>query len=124
MRRFTMVLTAAVATAMLVIAVSALDAVGADPPGACKMAVAPPEMREAPSAGVKHLRECLRAQGFDVPTDPVALKQWIESQRGTAAQNAIAKCGVGIKPEPAPKPCGAAPKEEDRQADKPAAPTT
>jgi hypothetical protein len=168
MRRLTMVLAAAVATAMLVIAVSALDAVGADPPAtapddltakladclrdrgvavpaltgdaldhwlqthripdaegrACKMAVAPPEMREAPSAGVKQLRECLRAQGFDVPTDPVALKQWIGSQRGTAAQNAIAKCGVGIKPEPAPKPCGAAPKEEDRQADKPAAPTT
>jgi hypothetical protein len=153
MRRFTMVLAAAVATAMLVIAVSALAAVGAAPPAksaddltarladclrdrgvavpaltgdaldrwlqshripdaegrACKEAVAPPETREAPSMGVKQLSDCLRAQGLDVPTDPVALKQWIGRQRGAAAQGAIAKCGVALKPEPAPKPCGAAP---------------
>jgi len=150
MSRFTMVLAAAVATAMLVIAVSTLDAVGADPPKkvaddltgqlasclrdrgvavpaltgdaldrwlqthripeaegrACKMAVAPPEteVREAPSADVTKLSECLRAQGFDAPTDPLALKQWIGGQRSPAALRAIKRCGV----DAAPAPCGAA----------------
>lgn len=148
MGRFTMVLAAAVATAMLVIAVSTLDAVGADPPKkaatdlteqiaaclrdrgmavpglsgpaldhwlrthrlpdadvrACKMAIAPPEaeVREAPSADVTKLSECLRAQGFDAPTDPLALKPWIGEQRNQAALRAIKKCGV----DTAPAPCG------------------
>jgi hypothetical protein len=150
MGRLTMVLAAAVATAMLVIAVSTLDAVGADPPKkaaadltgqfasclrdrgvavpslngqaldrwlrthrvpdaearACKLAVAPPEpeVREAPSADATKLSECLRAQGFDAPTDPLALKQWIGGQRGPAALRAIKRCGV----DAAPAPCGAA----------------
>jgi hypothetical protein len=154
MGRFTMVLAAAVATAMLVIAVSTLDAVGADPPKkaatdltgqfanclrdrgvavpglsgpaldrwlrthrlpdadarTCKLAVAPPEMREAPSTGVKQLSECLRAQGFNAPTDPLALKQWIGEQRGSSVRSAIRKCGVDTDPapcgggKPAPKP--------------------
>jgi len=161
MSRFTMVLAAAVATAMLVIAVSALDAVGAGSPAkapdeltgkladclrdrgvavpaltgdaldrwlqthripdaegrACKMAVAPPETREAPSVGVKQLSECLRAQGFDVPTDPVALKQWIGRHSRAGSLDAIKKCGVGMKPEADPKPCGAAP--DDRKAVRP-----
>ena len=150
MSRFSMVLAAAVATAMLVIAVSTLDAVGADPPKkaasatdltvqianclrdrgvsvpgltgpaldrwlrthrvpdadvrACKMAIAPPEaqVREAPSADVTKLSECLRAQGFDAPTDPLALKKWIGDQRGRDALRAIKKCGV----DTAPAPCG------------------
>jgi hypothetical protein len=147
MSRFTMVLAAAVATAMLVIAVSVLDAVGADPPAkvsvdltgkladclrgrgvavpalsgpaldrwlrthrlpdsavrVCKMAIAPQdEVREAPSAGAKDLSECLRGQGFDVPSDPVALKQWIGEQGSAGALRAIKHCGVG----PAPAPCG------------------
>jgi hypothetical protein len=155
MSRLTMVLAAAVATAMLVVAVSALEAVGADTPAKvkapddltgkladclrdrgvavpaltgdaldhwlqthripdadgreCKTAVAPPEaeVRKAPSMGVKQLSDCLRAQGFDVPTDPVALKQWI-GRHSLSASNAIEKCGVVMKPEPAP--CGAASK--------------
>jgi hypothetical protein len=148
MSRFTMVLAAAVATGMLAIAVSTLDAVGADPPAkaatdvtdrladclrtrdvavpalsgtalehwlqthrlpdaavrACKMAIAPPdEVREAPTADTKKLSECLRAQGFDAPSDPVALKQWIGEQRSPAVLRAIKECGV-----PAPAPCGGA----------------
>ncbi len=161
MSRFTMVLAAAVATAMLVIGVSALEAVGADPPAkasaadeltgkladclrgrgvaipalegaaldrwlqthrladadvrACKMAVAPrgTEVREARSQGVKELSSCLRAQGFDVPTDPVALKEWIGHQRSRTALDALKQCGLVMKPDPGPDgqpaPCGAAP---------------
>jgi hypothetical protein len=160
MSRFTMPLAAAVATAMLVIGVSALDAVGADPPAkaaddltgkltdclrdrgvavpagtatqldrwlrthripdadgrACKEAVAPPEakVREAPSAGVKQLSECLRARGFDVPTDPIALKQWIGEQRARAALGALKECGIVPKPDAGekPAPCGVAPAEK------------
>jgi hypothetical protein len=159
MSRFTMVLAAAVATAMLVVAVSALDAVGADSPKAkapddltgkladclrdrgiavpaltgdeldhwlqthripdadgraCKQAVAPAEaqVREAPSQGVKQLSDCLRAQGFDVPTDPIALKEWIGHQSSRAALGALKHCGLVMKPDTAadkkPAPCGAA----------------
>ena len=162
MSRFTMVLAAAVATAMLVIGVSALDAVGADPPAkasdneltarladclrdrgaaipalsgaeldnwlrthrlpdadirACKMAVAPPEAAE-PSAGVKQLHDCLTAQGYDVPTDPVALKQWIGTQSTRAALGALKQCGLVMKPDPEekPRPCGAAPAKQPNSA--------
>jgi hypothetical protein len=150
MGRFTMVLAAAVATAMLVIAVSTLNAVGADPPTkasndltsrladclrgrgvavpalsgpaldrwlpthhlpdadvrACKMAVAPrpATIREAPSVSVKKLTECLHAQGFDVPSDPLALKQWIGAQRSPAVLRALKQCDVAPVPDPAP--CG------------------
>jgi hypothetical protein len=156
-----MVLAAAVATAMLVIAASALDAVGADTPAkdsaagdlnakladclrargvaipaldgaaldrwlpthrladadvrACKMAVAPrgTEVREAQSKSVKELSSCLRAQGLDVPTDPVALKEWIGHQGSRAALDALKKCGLVMKPDPSPDgkpaPCGVGP---------------
>jgi len=159
MSRFTMMLAAAVATAMLVVAMSALEAVGADPPAkaqddltarladclrgrgaaipaltgaalddwlrahrlpdadvrACKLAVAPPEaeVRDAPSADAKRLSECLTAQGFDVPADPVALKEWIGHRSSRAALDALKKCGLAMKPAPGPDekpaPCGVGP---------------
>jgi hypothetical protein len=157
MSRFTMVLAAAVSTALLVIAVSALDAVGADPPAkaadeydltgkladclrgrgvavpeleraaldrwlrthrladadvrACKMAVAP--RGEARSPGVKELSGCLRAKGFDVPTDPAALKDWLGHQTSRSALAAMKECGLVMKPDtgldPKPVPCGVEP---------------
>jgi len=165
MRRFTMVLAASVATAMLVVAVSALDAVGADPPAkapddltgqlagclrdrgiaipavtgdeldhwlqthsipdadgrACKEAIAPrgaAEVREAESQGVKQLRDCLTAKGLDVPTDPIALKQWIGHQTSRAALDALKQCGLVMKPEPGakPAPCGTAPAQKPDSA--------
>jgi hypothetical protein len=159
MSRFTMVLAAAVATAMLVIAVSALDAVGADAPTkasdndltakladclrdrgiavpavsgdeldhwlqthripdatgrACKEAVAPPQTRQAPSQGVKQLRDCLTAKGLDVPTDPIALKQWIGHQTSREGLDALKACGLVMKPDPEekPAPCGAVPAKQ------------
>ena len=178
MSRFTMVLAAAVATAMLVTGASALDAVGADPPAkasaendltgeladclrgrgvavpaldgaaldrwlqthrlpdaegrACKMAVAPheTEVREAPSEGAKELSSCLRAQGFDVPTDPIALKEWIGHQQSRPALDAMKKCGLVMKPDPAqdrkPAPCGVAPAEgsDNPKAPRPASSDT
>lgn len=154
MSRFTMVLAAAVATAMLVIGASALDAVGADPPAkaaadtdlsgkladclrgrgvtvpaltgdaldrwlqthripdaegrACKQELAP----EARSTGAEELAGCLRAQGLDVPADPVALKEWIGHQGSRTALGALKQCGVVMKPDPGadkkPAPCGTA----------------
>jgi hypothetical protein len=161
-----MVLAAAIATGMLVVAVSALDAVGADPPSkaskaskatkasndltgrladclrsrglavpalsgtaldrwlqthpvpdtdglACKKAIAPPdEVRPAPTADAEKLSQCLRAEGFDAPSDPLALKQWIGTQRSPAALRAIKECGVS-----APAPCGGAKPEPKPAAD-------
>jgi hypothetical protein len=161
MSRFTMVLAAAVATAMLVVAASALDAVGADPPAkasteaeltskladclrgrgvavpalegaaldrwlqthripdaegrACKEELAPrgTEVREAESKSVEELRSCLQAQGLNVPTDPVALKDWIGHQQSRAALGALKTCGLVMKPDPGPDkqpaPCGVEP---------------
>jgi hypothetical protein len=163
-------LAAAVVTAMLVVAVSALDAVGADPPAkaaadvtgkapldltakladclrgrgvavpaltgteldhwlrthrladadvrACKEAVAPrdAEVRAAPSEGAKQLSECLGGQGFDVPTDPMALKEWIGHQRTRTALGALKACGLVMKPDPGadgkPAPCGVTPAKQ------------
>jgi hypothetical protein len=167
MSRFTTALATAVATAVVVIGVSALDAVGADPRAkspddltvkladclrdrgaaipalsgtaldnwlrthrlqdadvrACKAAVAPrgTEVREAPSEGVEALSGCLRAQGFDVPTDPMLLKQWIGNQHSRAALGALKTCGLVMKPAPdeKPAPCGAAPAKPDSKAPRP-----
>ena len=151
MGRFRMAMAAAVSTAMIVVAVAALDAVGADKTNAqdkrtdpmvaafasclrdrgvqvpalsgielavwlkthelpmtaaraCKTALAdtPPQASEAAKADAEKIAACLRAHGFDAPTDPVALKQWMARQRGTAVQEALKDCGVG----PAPKDCG------------------
>src|ERR671930_250103 len=129
MRRFSMVLAAAVVTGMIVIAISTLDAVGAgkspavesdlparlaacmrdhgvavpqlsspaldrwlrthEPPDeiarGCKMAVAGgadgaasrDELRGAATADAQKLIACLRAHGFDPPSDPMGLKRWI-----------------------------------------------
>jgi hypothetical protein len=173
MSRLTMVLAASVATAMLVVAVSALDAIGADPPAkapddltarladclrdrgipvpavsgdeldhwlqthripdatgrACKEAVAPrgaAEVREAPSQGAKQLSECLTAKGLDVPTDPIALKQWIGHQSSRSALDALKACGLVLKPDPnvKPAPCGAAPAKQPDAAKAPAGEAT
>jgi hypothetical protein len=168
MSRFTMVLAAAVATAMLVVAVSALDAIGAGSPAkapddltaklanclrdrgipvaaltgdaldrwlqthripdaagrACKEAVAPrgAEAREAPSQDAKQLSACLRGQGLDAPTDPMALKPWIGHQTSRAALDALKQCGLVMKPEPGvkPAPCGATPAQPDSAKASPA----
>jgi hypothetical protein len=155
MSRFSMVLAAAVATAMIVIAISTLDAVGAGKPKAavdltqrlaacirdrgvavpalgstaidewlsthdvpeaigraCKMKVAggPDEVRAADAHGVETLLTCLRAQGFDPPSDPMGLKRWI-GEHGQAA--ALKECGVAPAPscgEKKPEAAGGEPK--------------
>jgi hypothetical protein len=142
---FRMSLAAAVATGMVVLAVAALDAVGADKGNAsakpneltqlvtclrdrgvdvpnlsddalerwfprnvpdadgraCKQAIAatmaPDERRAAKADGVEKIVACLRAKGFDPPTDPMALKQWIGAHPDRAAD-----CGIGAAPD-----CGA-----------------
>jgi hypothetical protein len=151
MSRFSMVLAAALATAMIVIAITTLDAVGADKRTAqsdltarlanclrdrgvavpevsspaverwldrhdvpepiardCKMQLAgapgqvraPDEVREADKADAEKLAACLKARGFDAPSDPVQLKRWIITHH----QEAILKeCGMGPAPGPA---CG------------------
>jgi hypothetical protein len=145
MRQFRMTLAAAVASALVVVAVAALDAVGADKTiakegeitqlvaclrdrgvavpnvsgaaldrwlqrsdipetdaRACKRAIAdsmgPTEVRPAKSDGVDKIVACLRAKGFDPPTDPVALTRWIGEHRGGAVERALEECGIGPAP--------------------------
>jgi hypothetical protein len=155
-----MSIAAAVATGMVVLAVAALDAVGADNGNAsakpneltqlvtclrdrgvdvpnlsedqldrwfprnvpdadgraCKRAIAPAmapdERRAAKSDGVEKIVACLRAKGFDPPTDPMVLKQWILDQPGGAARRALEECGKGPAPD-----CGA---KDKRGPDTPA----
>ena len=148
MRGIRMSVAAAVATGLVVLAVAALDAVGADKGNAkesgvaqlvqclrdrgvavpslsgaalerwfprnvpdadgraCKAAVAasmgPPEKRAAAAVSVDKIVACLRAKGFDPPTDPVALKRWIGGHADAAKA-----CAVGPEPD-----CGAAKEEE------------
>jgi hypothetical protein len=146
MRQFRMALGAAIASALVVAAVAALDAVGADKTSAkdgeitqlvaclrdrgvdvpnltgvaldrwfarsdvpeadgraCKDAIAdsmgPTEVRAAKAEGVDNIIACLRAKGFDPPTDPIALKRWIGEQRGGAVKRALEECGMGPAPD-------------------------
>jgi hypothetical protein len=162
MRGFQMAVMGAVASAMVVVAVVALDAMGAastdasgtggdplvaefvsclrdhgvavpsltggelglwlkthelpdDAARACKTAMAdnPPVTERSAKADAAKITACVRDQGFDPPTDPVALKRWIGEQRGPAIEDALKECGVG----PAPKAgCG----DEDKVAPPPA----
>src|SRR3954452_8368034 len=145
MRQFRMTLAAALASALVVVAVAALDAVGADKTiakgseitqlvaclrdrgvdvpnlsgaaldrwlqrsdipeadaRACKAAIAdsmgPTEVRAAKSDSVDKIVTCLRAKGFDPPTDPIALKRWIGEQGG-AVERALEDCGMGPTPD-------------------------
>jgi hypothetical protein len=74
MRRFSTVLAAAVASAMVVIAVAALDAVGADKPAAASD-------KPATVGGVPaSLLDCLRDHGVSVPAlTGTALDQWFRA---------------------------------------------
>jgi hypothetical protein len=166
MRGFRLAVTAAVASAMVVAAVAALDAMGAektkangdDPliaafasclrdhgvqvpaltgaslgrwlktqeiPGdaarACKTSIGgapPPSDDRAANADAAKIAACLRDHGFDPPTDPVALKQWIAKQSGTAFRDALTACGMAPPSEggcgdhkPAPPPDRGKPRE-------------
>jgi hypothetical protein len=148
MRDFRMALGAAVASALVVVAVVALDAVGADKTKAnakkseitqlvaclrdrgvdvpalsgaaldrwfarsdvpeadaraCKTAIAgsiaPSDARAGKADGVDRIVACLRAKGFDPPTDPIALKRWIGERRGGAVKRALEECSAGPAPD-------------------------
>ena len=86
MSRFTMVLAAAVATGMLVIAVSTLDAVGADPPA-----------KAAATDVTAQLADCLRARDVAVPAvSGSALDHWLKTHRLPDA--AVRACKMAIAP--------------------------
>jgi hypothetical protein len=136
-----MSLATAVATGLVVVAVAALDAVGADKTiakdseitqlvaclrdrgvdvpnvsgaaldrwfarsdvpeadaRACKSAIAgsmrPSDERAAKADGVEKIVACLRAKGFDPPTDPIALKQWMGER-----PDALKACARGPAPD-------------------------
>ena len=83
MSRFTMVLAAAVATAMLVIAVSTLEALGADPPN------------KAPDDLTGQLASCLRDRGVAVPAlTGDALDRWLQTHRIPDAEGRACKMAV------------------------------
>jgi hypothetical protein len=72
----------------------------------CKqVAVQSGEVPAAKSPDVDKMVSCLRAGGFDPPTDPIELKRWIgERDDQPAVMRALKECGMG----PAPA-CGAKP---------------
>ena len=91
MGRFTMVLAAAVATAMLVIAVSTLDAVGADPPA---------KASNAPDDLVVRLADCLRSRGVAVPAlGATALDRWLQTHSVPDAEGRACKRAVAPRVE-------------------------
>ena len=72
MSRFTMVLAATLTTALLVVAASALDAVGADPPAKAS----------AEDNLTSQLADCLRDRGVAVPAlAGAALDRWLQTHR-------------------------------------------
>jgi hypothetical protein len=86
MSRFTMVLAAAVTTAMLVIAASALDAVGADPPAKAS----------ADDNLTSKLADCLRDRGVAVPPlEGAALDRWLQTHRLPEADARACKTALG-----------------------------
>ena len=117
MSRLSLVVAAALASAMIVVAVTALDAVGADAPTptiaqclrdrgvlphkqpslavarTCKQAVAPPADN---STDVNQLTACLRTHGAQPPSAAGDLKRWIlQHQSDPAVASALKQCGMG-----------------------------
>jgi hypothetical protein len=108
---------------------------------ACQPADAKPERRELAGPDVQKLVECMRANGLDAPSDPAALKRWLQQkeasdpdaikrviptckmQLGPAAANAAKPgvCGDDAGPKPDAKPGDEVPKPEET---KPAQPST
>jgi hypothetical protein len=86
MSRLTMVLAAAVATGMLVVAVSTLDAVGADPPA-----------KAAATDITGRLADCLRSRDVAVPAlSGDALDRWLQTHRLPDAT--VRACKTAVAP--------------------------
>jgi hypothetical protein len=108
---------------------------------ACQPADAKPERRELDGPDVQKLVQCMRANGLDAPSDPAALKRWLQQkeasdpdaikrviptckmQLGPAVANAAKPgvCGDDAGPKPDAKPGDEVPKPEET---KPAEPST
>jgi hypothetical protein len=74
---------------------------------------------------VQKLVACLRANGLDAPSDPVALKRWLgqkEADDHDAVDGAMVKCKMQLDPGAAAKPAKPAACGDD--AAKPAEPAT
>jgi hypothetical protein len=85
------------------------------------------EKREPSAADVAKLVACLRDNGVDAPSDPLALKRWLgENQADDAVDRAMVKCKMQLDPGSAAKPgvCGddggAKPAEPGVKPDEPA----
>lgn len=101
MRRLSLVVVAAVASAMIVVGVTSLDAVGAGGGTATtKKALAGHVPKPADDATeANRLITCLRAHGAQPPSAPADLKRWIvQHQSDPAVANALKQCGVGPPP--------------------------
>jgi hypothetical protein len=72
---------------------------------ACQPADAKPERRELAGPDVQKLVECMRANGLDAPSDPVALKRWLQQKEASdpdAIKRVIPTCKMQLDPA-APK---------------------
>ena len=103
---------------------------------ACQPADAKPERRELAGPDVQKLVECMRANGLDAPSDPVALKRWLQQKEASdpdAIKRVIPTCKMQLDPaaakaakpgvcgDDAAKSGGEVPKPEET---KPAEPST
>jgi hypothetical protein len=93
------------------------------------------EKRELSASDVAKLVACMRDNGLDAPSDPVALKRWLaqeEQSHPDAVARVMPKCKMQLDPGAATKPakpgvCGddaAKPAEPATKPDAPAEPST
>jgi hypothetical protein len=93
------------------------------------------ERRELSTADVAKLVACMRGNGLDAPSDPAALKRWLQQQKQTGDpapfEDAVRKCKMGLAPGAAkpvkPAGCGddaVKPSEPAKKPDAVAEPTT
>jgi hypothetical protein len=63
---------------------------------ACKTSIggAPATSDRAANAEAAKVAACLRDNGFDPPTDPLALKRWIGEESGAAFRDTLKECGM------------------------------
>ena len=62
--------------------------------------------RSLSDADVRRIVECIRANGLDAPSDPVALKRWLQQEEQSHPDDVarvMPKCKMQLDPSPPPK---------------------
>jgi hypothetical protein len=102
---------------------------------ACKPPESKAERRELTGPDVQKLVACMRANGLDAPSDPAALKRWLQQKEASdpaAVKRVMPTCKMALDPAAAkaakPGTCGddgaAKPGDEVAKPTEPVQPTT